>query len=202
MKKITSEKYNEMLEILPPITTALNAFLVGESTDHNGEYGTEKFLPRYQCYRKNTETKEFFDMGLMTINEFEDKYNLYDLKRLTSISRFDFEYSDEIDKEIWRGFYSDLGRYWFDTKLKVRHWWFQMDNKQDASYFWERVNLDRLLVVSYIEGDIYVSQYKSRPQLAQRIKSDENFRGIDAWLSKKNIEKLEDFLKAYNIKNY
>jgi hypothetical protein len=61
-------------------------------------------------------------------------------------------------------------------RLKTRHGRFQMDNKQDASYFGEWINIEKLLVVSYVEGDIYVSQYKSRSQLASRIAHDDNFR--------------------------
>jgi hypothetical protein len=41
-------------------------------------------------------------MGLMTVYEFDDKYNNYDLKRLTNIKAFDFEYEDRIDSEIFR----------------------------------------------------------------------------------------------------
>lgn len=45
----TSEaKYNEMLNVLPPIDWQYDYFLVGEPTDHDAETGA----PRYQAYRR------------------------------------------------------------------------------------------------------------------------------------------------------
>lgn len=46
--RTTQHKYNEMLEVLPPIDWRSGAFLVGEPTDH--DFGTGQ--PRYQAYRE------------------------------------------------------------------------------------------------------------------------------------------------------
>lgn len=195
-----------MLNVLPPEARGFkdwaSAFLVGEPTDHEGTDWANDWngIPRFRCYVK--EKTEYYDLWVMTVYEFDDKFNFYDLNRLTDIKAFDFKFSDEVDREIWTGFHMDLGRYRFDWRLKSRHWRYQMDNKQDASYFGEWINILKLIVVSYVEWDIYISQYKSRPQMAHRIKTDENFRGIDWWLNSAHQMIVDDFLWAYAIENY
>lgn len=44
----TAEKYNEMLEVLPPLAWSRGAFLVGEAYDHDIATGRA----RYQAYRQ------------------------------------------------------------------------------------------------------------------------------------------------------
>lgn len=60
----TEERYYEMLGALPPRMQALNAFLVGEADDHEGEFNTA----RYGLYF--TRDGKFFSGGLATLKDF------------------------------------------------------------------------------------------------------------------------------------
>lgn len=92
-------------------------------------------------------------------------------------------------------------RYWFDFYL-LKKWYFQVDNSQDANYFWIRVNLDEKKLIEYMEWDIYIIHFKDKQWLAENIKSTYWFSWIDWWLKDENIKKVEMFCKKYWINNY
>jgi hypothetical protein len=61
--RVTEEKYDEMLGVLPPAYWNGNLFLVGEPSDHN-EYG----LARFDAYSNPCEGV-YYSHGLMTLPE-------------------------------------------------------------------------------------------------------------------------------------
>ena len=50
IKEITAERYNEMLEVLPPALWLATRFLVGEPADHRRCTITKKVVPVYSAY--------------------------------------------------------------------------------------------------------------------------------------------------------
>jgi hypothetical protein len=46
-KEVSDERYNEMLEVLPPALWLANRFLVGEPTSHRRCKITNKVMPTY-----------------------------------------------------------------------------------------------------------------------------------------------------------
>ncbi len=68
-ERVSSVKYYEMLEALPPQAMVKNAFLVGEPTDHkNG-------VPVYECYFKELGHPECFRAGIMSEATFKSLLN-------------------------------------------------------------------------------------------------------------------------------
>lgn len=222
--KTTEEKYMEMFNVLPPHARGNGAFLVGEPSDHLGEDNN----PRFQWYwRKTTENEggekevEYFDIWLMTTQKFDDFFNVYDLKRLLKLD-FGFDGWDtriahkgeenERTVKVYTGSMPDLERYFFDGRLKTRHWRFQVDTTQDAPYFGMRCNLwheevihwviQKPVVVEYVEGDIYIVEFEHGEDIAWYLKDCNYFRGIDAWLSEARQSQVDSFCKRYGITNY
>jgi hypothetical protein len=61
--RVTEEKYDEMLGVLPPAYWNGNLFLVGEPFDHD-----EQGRARFDAY-SNPSKGRYYNLGLMTISE-------------------------------------------------------------------------------------------------------------------------------------
>jgi hypothetical protein len=67
---------------------------------------------------------------------------------------------------ITRGFNPLTNRYEFDFKrCTYANGWAQIDTGQDASYFGQWINPDKLVILSYCEGDITTTQYEDAAAL-------------------------------------
>ena len=81
-------------------------------------------------------------------------------------------------------------RYSFDNAMGKD--WIQADNEQDDWYYGEWINPFDLMMVNYLEGDIYCTTFSSQADFVAHVKRpDDNFKGLDAW-DERRKERLID----------
>ena len=68
IEEVSAERYNEMLEILPPALWLANRFLVGEAASHRRCHITKKVLPTYSAFF--FAYGKFYESDPMTVPEF------------------------------------------------------------------------------------------------------------------------------------
>jgi hypothetical protein len=68
IKEVTAERYNAMLEILPPHLWLANRFLVGDPADHRRCTITKKVMPTYSAFF--FAFGRYFESDPMTTAEF------------------------------------------------------------------------------------------------------------------------------------
>ena len=66
----TEEKYNEMMNVLPPAVMMVGGFLVGEPWDHDGE----NHAARYEAFVKTQDGKFMVSDGPVTARQFGEYY--------------------------------------------------------------------------------------------------------------------------------
>lgn len=67
--EITEDRYDEMLNVLPPAAMARGAFLVGEPWDHHATNG----MPRFSCFK--ADGGKFFSLsGHITLAQFREMF--------------------------------------------------------------------------------------------------------------------------------
>lgn len=116
------------------------------------------------------------------------------------------------EKEEWRmvtwggclteAFNSDINRYDFDSYLIWKgKKWFQVDNRQDFEFYWNWVNIEEKLLVSYAEWDIYYVVFDSEEWLGANLKEmkEYGYQWIDGWTNKEDIAMVEAFMIKYDI---
>lgn len=69
----------------------------------------------------------------------------------------------------------DDNRYRYDWMLKAEDWRKQYDTDQDARYFGVRVNLEKMIIVTYAEWDLTVSIAKDQEAMKRELKRMEDF---------------------------
>ena len=81
---------------------------------------------------------------------------------------------------LYEFFVSGGDRYCFDNSMGKD--WIQADNEQDDWYYGEWINPFDLMMVNYLEGDIYCTTFSSQADFVTHVKRpDDNFKGLDAW---------------------
>jgi hypothetical protein len=68
IKECPAERYNEMLELLPPALWLANRFLVGEPASHRRCTITKKVMPTYSAFF--FAYRRYYESDPMTIPEF------------------------------------------------------------------------------------------------------------------------------------
>jgi hypothetical protein len=69
MQECSEERYDEMLEILPPALWLAKGFLVGEPFDHRTCSVTKVVRASYAAFFQHKD--KFFEAGNMTVPEFK-----------------------------------------------------------------------------------------------------------------------------------
>jgi hypothetical protein len=69
-KRVTQERYYEMLEVLPPAKMTGFGFLVGEAWTHRPCAVTGRMLPAFAAFAEWPRDRFFESEGPMTIPEF------------------------------------------------------------------------------------------------------------------------------------
>jgi len=81
-----------------------------------------------------------------------------------------------------REFYPDAERYLFDFKLcTLKKGYAQLDTKQDASYFGAWANPEKLVYVSYTEGDCCIKQAENEEEFTEEIRSWAKWTDENGW---------------------
>ena len=71
-----------------------------------------------------------------------------------------------------REFYPDGERYLFDFKLcTLKKGYAQLDTSQDAWYYGAWANPEKLIVVSYAEGDCCIKQAGSKEEFIEEVRN-------------------------------
>ena len=100
---------------------------------------------------------------------------------------------DTIPGNRYDGFAPDLGRYFFDSDLKPREGWAQIDTSQDASYYGIWTNARNRTTISYCEGDVSIERYATDEEYVQairRLAAWEPFKAIDAYRTEEDFRRL------------
>lgn len=73
-------------------------------------------------------------------------------------------------------------RYQFDWKLcTAAKGWAQIDTEQDASYYGTWANPEKLMIVSYVEGDITIQTASNTAEFAEEIRKIKEWNESHGW---------------------
>ena len=79
-------------------------------------------------------------------------------------------------------FYPDAERYLFDFKLcTLKKGYAQLDTKQDAWYYGAWANPEKLIVVSYAEGDCTIKYAENEEEFIEEIRSWAKWTDENGW---------------------
>jgi len=110
------------------------------------------------------------------------------------------------NKKIVRKWFIEWSRYSFDNLFHKDKKWHQFDSNQDAPYFWEWINIEKMQIFSYVEWDLIFVEYIYRKNFNEEIKNRfENWPNV--WIDSCSLEKdkqkdIDKYLLNLWIKNY